>query len=77
MSYQNTSPAVSTNEVSDGDIVVTERERMRLLMAEMLVRCLEHHLITDETFLKRADALDEPGGPPTITNPLPTGRLPR
>lgn len=77
MSYQNTSPAVSTNEIPDGDIVVTERERMRLLMAEMLVRCLEHHLITDETFLKRADALDAPGVSPSITNTPPTGLLPR
>lgn len=77
MSYQNTSPAVSTNEIPDGDIVVTEQERMRLLMAEMLVRCLEHHLITDETFLKHAEALDVPGGPPSITKPPPTGLLPR
>lgn len=77
MSYQNTSPAASTTEIPDGDIVVTERERMRLLMAEMLVRCLEHHLITDETFLKRADALDATDGPPSITKPPTTGLLPR
>ncbi len=77
MSYQNTSPSVSKDEISDGDIVVTERERMRLLMAEMLVRCLEHHLITDETFLKHADALDVLGGPPSITKPPTTGLLPR
>ncbi len=77
MSLQNTSPAASTTDISDGGIVITERERMRLLMAEMLVRCLQHHLITDEMFLKRAEALDAPGGPATITKLPPTGLLPR
>jgi len=77
VSPQNRSPAASTTEIPDGDIVVTERERIRLLMAEMLVRCLEHHLITDETFLKRADALCVPGGPPSIIKPPTTGLLPR
>lgn len=77
MSPHNTSPAASTTEKPDGGIVVSERERMLLLMAEMLVRCLEHHLITDETFLKHADALDVPGEPPSITKPPTTGLLPR
>jgi hypothetical protein len=49
---------------------------MRLLMAEMLVRCLQKHLITDETFLKRADALDAPGELPKIAKPPSTGLLP-
>lgn len=56
--------------------MVDEQERMRLLMTEMLVRSLQKHLITDETFLKRAAALDAPGGPPKIAKPPPTGLLP-
>jgi len=63
---------------SDG-VAVTAQERERLLMAELLVRCLQQHLITDEAFLKETEILDAPGGPEKFartTRPPPTGLLP-
>lgn len=70
-------PAASEAAVG---IVAVELERMRLLMAEMLVRCLQQHLISEEDFVKRADALDAPGGPEKSARssmPPPGGLLPR
>lgn len=63
---------------SDG-VVVTAQERERLLMAELLVRCLQQHLITDEAFLKETEILDAPGGPEKFaraTKISPAGLLP-
>jgi hypothetical protein len=48
-------------------------------MAELLVRCLQQHLITDEAFLKETEVLDAPGGPEKFTRttrPPPAGLLP-
>jgi hypothetical protein len=48
-------------------------------MAELLVRCLQQNLITDEVFLKKTEVLDAPGGPEKFaraTRPPPTGLLP-
>lgn len=60
-------------------VIVAELERQRLLMAELLVRCLQQNLITDEVFLKKTEVLDAPGGPEKFaraTRPPPTGLLP-
>lgn len=60
-------------------VVVAELERQRLLMAELLVRCLQQNLITDEAFLKKTEVLDAPGGPEKFTpttRPPPAGLLP-
>jgi hypothetical protein len=73
------SPDTAASKESLAGIVATEQERLRLLMAEMLVRCLQQHLVTDEVFLKKAEALDAPGGLDKRTiaaKPPPTGLLP-
>ncbi|WP_304781775.1 hypothetical protein [Hydrogenophaga sp.] len=48
-------------------------------MAELLVRCLQQNLITDEAFLKKTEVLDAPGGPEKsarATRIPPAGLLP-
>lgn len=42
--------------------VVTDQERQRLLLGEMLLRSLQKNLITEEIFALRARELEKPGG---------------
>lgn len=56
--------ACDTEACADGAAapVVTEQERQRLLLAEMLVRSLQKNLITEQVFALRAQELETPAG---------------
>lgn len=55
--------ACDTRTCADGAAshFVTEQERQRLLLSEMLVRALQKNLITEQVFALRAQELDKPG----------------
>lgn len=56
-------PSAASVDVAH-DIRAQASNRERLLMAEMLVRSLQHDLISEEVFVRHADQLDA-GGEPT------------